>query len=79
MFAACAAAAVALTVGAQYLIFGVAPWLGVLAVLLAFMLAVVASRVVGETGIPPIGAIGKIAQLSFGIAAPADQTVNLMG
>jgi uncharacterized oligopeptide transporter (OPT) family protein len=47
--------------------------------LLAFVLAVVASRVVGETGIPPIGAIGKIAQLSFGVAAPANPTLNLMG
>lgn len=68
-----------LAVAAQYAIFGIAPWLGVVSVLLAFVLAVVATRVVGETGIPPIGAIGKIAQLSFGVAAPANQTVNLMG
>ena len=35
-------------------------------------------RVVGETGIPPIGAIGKVSQLSFGIAAPGEMTTNLM-
>ncbi len=79
VFLATALSMAALAVATQYFIFGIAPWLGLLSVLLAFVLAVVSTRVVGETGIPPIGAIGKIAQLSFGIAAPADQTVNLMG
>ena len=32
-------------------------------------LAAVAARVVGATGIPPIGAIGQLSQLSFGIVA----------
>ena len=79
VYLATALAIAAVAVTTQYVIFGIAPWLGLLSVLLAFVLAVVSTRVVGETGIPPIGAIGKIAQLSFGIAAPANQTVNLMG
>ena len=79
IFAAGALAAGALAVGVQHALFDVPLLLGVFAVLLAFVLAVVAARVVGETGIPPIGAIGKIAQLGFGIGAPANQTINLMG
>ncbi|HZH05634.1 MAG TPA: OPT/YSL family transporter, partial [Lautropia sp.] len=78
-FVAGAAAAGGLAIFSQYFIFGIPPWLGLVSVLLAFVLAVVASRAVGETGIPPIGAIGKIAQLSFGVAAPANPTLNLMG
>jgi uncharacterized oligopeptide transporter (OPT) family protein len=34
--------------------------------------------VVGETGIPPIGAIGKVSQLSTGFVAPGETTANLM-
>lgn len=79
VFAVSAIAASTLTIGVQYAIFDTPAWLGAVAVLLAFALAAVAARVVGETGIPPIGAIGKIAQLSFGVAAPANQTLNLMG
>jgi uncharacterized oligopeptide transporter (OPT) family protein len=78
-FAVGALAAGALAVVVQHALFDVPPLLGAFAVLLAFVLAVVAARVVGETGIPPIGAIGKIAQLGFGIGAPANQTINLMG
>jgi uncharacterized oligopeptide transporter (OPT) family protein len=33
---------------------------------------------VGATGIPPIGAIGQLSQLGFGIAAPGQVPVNLM-
>lgn len=73
------ALASALVVAAQIQIFAT-PWpLAVVAVPIAFVLAMVASRVVGETGIPPIGAIGKISQLSTGITAPGDMTSNLMG
>ncbi|MCB1786916.1 MAG: OPT/YSL family transporter, partial [Gammaproteobacteria bacterium] len=50
-----------------------------LAVPIAFLLAMVASRVVGETGIPPIGAIGKVSQLATGVAAPGEMTANLIG
>lgn len=63
----------------QQQLFGIPLLAGLFAVALSFGLAIVAARVVGETGIPPIGAIGKIAQLSFGAAAPGNVTANLMG
>ncbi len=63
---------------AQFLLFSIPPFTGFLAVALTFLLAVVAARVSGETGIPPIGALGKITQLSFGALAPGNVTTNLM-
>ena len=78
-FAIGAAFAGLLAVVLQRALFDVPLLQGVFAVLLAFLLAVVAARIVGETGIPAIGAIGKIAQLGFGVTAPANQTINLMG
>ena len=52
--------------------------IAVLAVLLSFGLAIVAGRVSGETGITPIGAMGKVAQLTFGLLSPGHVTTNLM-
>jgi putative OPT family oligopeptide transporter len=63
---------------AQVFIFGIGPAEAVAAVLLTFVLAVVAARVAGETGITPVGALGKVTQLTFGIIAPANPTANLM-
>lgn len=63
---------------AQVTIFGIEPQMGLLAVLLTFVLAVVAARVSGETGIPPIGALGKVTQLTFGAINPTNVTENLM-
>ncbi len=68
-----------LVVVAQVAIFGIHWAIAVVAVPIAFLLAMVASRVVGETGIPPIGAIGKVSQLSTGITAPGEMTANLIG
>jgi putative OPT family oligopeptide transporter len=53
-------------------------WMGVIAVLLTFFLALIASRATGETDITPTGAMGKITQLVYGICAPANMKVNLM-
>ncbi len=78
-FAVGACAVAALAVYVQASLFGIPVAAGVVSVLLAFALAVVAARVVGETGIPPIGAIGKVAQLGFGITSAGNVTVNLMG
>ncbi|MBK5967750.1 MULTISPECIES: OPT family oligopeptide transporter [Thiorhodovibrio] len=72
------AIALVISTWAQQAIFAIPIGLGVLAVLLTFILAIVAARVSGETGIPPIGALGKITQLSFGALAPTNTTVNLM-
>ena len=46
-------------------------WQSVLAVLITFLLALVACRVTGETDTTPIGAMGKVTQLIFGALSPA--------
>jgi OPT family oligopeptide transporter len=66
------------TMLAQSTIFGIDAPVAVLSVLLTFVLAVVAARVSGETGIPPIGALGKVTQLTFGLLHPTNVTENLM-
>jgi OPT family oligopeptide transporter len=53
-------------------------WMGVLAVLLTFFLALIASRATGETDITPTGAMGKITQLVYGLLAPGSMKINLM-
>ncbi len=70
--------ALVLVVAAQAIIFGIPVWLGVVAFVLSFVLAIVAGRVSGETGIPPIGALGKITQVSFGFLDLGNTTTNLM-
>lgn len=62
----------------QLALFAIPLWLGLLAVGTTLLLAVVAARVSGETGIPPIGALGKVTQVSFGFLAPGNVTTNLM-
>lgn len=69
---------IALVVPLQALLFGIDWWMALLSIPLAVCLAVVAARVVGATGIAPIGAIGKLSQLSFGLIAPGQVTINLM-
>ncbi|WP_283711229.1 OPT family oligopeptide transporter [Pseudoalteromonas prydzensis] len=66
-----------LVVVVQIWLFDTPLYAALLAVPLAFVLAIVAGRVVGETGIPPIGAIGQVSQLSMGMAAPGNMTSNL--
>lgn len=63
---------------AQYFIFGIGWFTALFAVALSFVLAIVAARVSGETGITPIGAMGKITQLSFAAVSPGNVTTNLM-
>jgi uncharacterized oligopeptide transporter (OPT) family protein len=58
--------------------FGIAPWLGLISVVLSFVLALVACRATGETDTTPIGAMGKITQFTYALLAPANSTVNLM-
>lgn len=52
--------------------------MGILAVLVTFFLSIVAARATGETDVTPIGAMGKITQLLYGVIAPAKITTNLM-
>jgi putative OPT family oligopeptide transporter len=53
-------------------------WQSTLAGLLTFFLALVACRVTGETDTTPIGALGKVTQLLFGVISPGNMNVNLM-
>lgn len=60
------------------ILFDIPWWMGIIAVLLTFLLSIVAARATGETSITPIGAMGKITQLAFGVLAPSNPTTNLM-
>lgn len=53
-------------------------WQSFVAVLMSFALALVACRVTGETDTTPVGAMGKITQLTFGALSPGNMNVNLM-
>ena len=59
-------------------LFGITWWMGILAVCVTFFLSIVAARATGETDITPIGAMGKITQLIYGVVAPTNITTNLM-
>lgn len=62
----------------QVVLFDIKPWLAITGVLLSFLLAVVAGRVSGETGVTPVGAMGKVTQLTFGVLDPSNAASNLM-
>jgi uncharacterized oligopeptide transporter (OPT) family protein len=62
----------------QIAFFDIAPWLAVLGVLLSLLLAIVAGRVSGETNVTPVGAMGKVTQLTFGVLDPSNAASNLM-
>jgi uncharacterized oligopeptide transporter (OPT) family protein len=62
----------------QLKLFEIALFPAVAAVVLSFALAVVAGRVTGETGIAPIGAMGKVTQLCFAAISPKNPIDNLM-
>ena len=55
----------------------VAPAAG-LALVLSFILALVACRVTGETDTTPVGAMGQITQLTVGAIHPGSATTTLM-
>ncbi len=61
-----------------HLTFHMPVWQTAIAVLLSFALALVASRVTGETDTTPVGSMGKITQLTFGLISPGNMNVNLM-
>lgn len=70
--------AASLIVALQAALFGIDLLMALLTLPLALCLAAVAARVVGATGIPPIGAIGQLSQLGFGVMAPGQVSINLM-
>jgi uncharacterized oligopeptide transporter (OPT) family protein len=60
-----------------WLVFGVNPLLGTLAVLLSLILIDVCVRTAGETDIAPLSAVGQLTQLLFGLLAPGPAPVNM--
>ncbi|NUP05998.1 MAG: OPT/YSL family transporter [Polyangiaceae bacterium] len=72
------AIAIVLSICLQVLLFGIPIWAAFIGLALSLVLAVVAARVNGETGVTPIGAMGKVTQLTMGAALPGDVTANLM-
>jgi uncharacterized oligopeptide transporter (OPT) family protein len=70
--------ALVLSVWLQVTLFQILWWAAVLGILLTFVLAIVAARVSGETGITPVGAMGKVTQLLFGVLTPGSPATNLM-
>jgi OPT family oligopeptide transporter len=58
--------------------FGVEYWLSVVAIALVFFFCLIAITSTGLTSITPIGAMGKLTQLTFGVLAPGNKLVNLM-
>lgn len=67
-----------LSVVLQFILFAVPIWIAGLGVLFTFLMAAVAARVSGETNITPVGAMGKVTQLLFGVIAPGQPAANLM-
>lgn len=70
--------AVILSVTLQIAIFAIPWWAAIMGVALSALLAVVASRVAGETGLTPIGGMGKVTQLAMGAMLPGNVAANLM-
>lgn len=58
--------------------FAIKIWMSILAVFLSLFVASVAVRATGETDINPVGAMGKITQVVFGLLDPGRITTNLM-
>ncbi|MHC4823849.1 MAG: OPT family oligopeptide transporter [Planctomycetota bacterium] len=58
--------------------FDIPMYFGALAVGLTFFLSMVAARATGESDITPVGAMGKIMQLTFGTIMPQSASANLM-
>lgn len=58
--------------------FGISWWLGVIAIPLVFIFSLIAVNSTGMTAITPLGALGKLTQLTYGALAPKNITTNLM-
>ena len=62
----------------MFWLFSIHWWMGLIAVFMTFFLAAVAARAGAEIGINPIGALGKVTQLTYGVMAPGNISANLM-
>lgn len=61
-----------------YFVFDIPPYLTVIAVILSSVLSMIATRSTGETDINPIGGMGKITQIVYGVLSPGNIPTNLM-
>lgn len=61
-----------------HLTFHIPFYYGVLALFMTFFLSLVAARATGESDVTPLGAMGKITQLTYGALIPQSTTANLM-
>lgn len=57
--------------------FGVPVPHALFAVALSFVLCLISCRVTGETDMSPVGALGQVTQLTYGVLRPGDVEVNL--
>jgi putative OPT family oligopeptide transporter len=62
----------------QVVAFSIHWWAGVIAVAMSFILSLVACRATGETDTTPIGAMGKVMQLTFAVLMPKQVVPNLV-
>lgn len=58
--------------------FGVAPWLGILAIPLVFVFVTIGATSAGLTSITPTSALGYLTQTTFSVLAPGRITTNVM-
>ncbi len=58
--------------------FGVAPWLGVIAIPLVFVFVTIGATSAGLTSITPTSALGYLTQTTFSVLAPGRITTNVM-
>ena len=65
-------------VAVMHIQWDIAWYWGILSIGFAFVLSLVACRATGETDITPIGAMGKVTQLFYGVTLPQAPTANLM-
>ncbi len=67
----------ALVVAMGHWFFGVAWWMGAIAIPLVFFFSIIAVNSTGLTSVTPGGAMGKLTQLTYGALAPGNMTTNL--
>ncbi|MCP3144932.1 OPT family oligopeptide transporter [Pyxidicoccus xibeiensis] len=65
------------TLAVAHVGFGVSVPHAALAVALSFVLCLIACRVTGETDANPVGALGQVTQVSFGVLLPRNVTANI--
>jgi putative OPT family oligopeptide transporter len=60
------------------LLFDISPILTILAIFMSAILSMIATRSTGETDINPIGGMGKVTQMIYGVVSPGNMSTNLM-